>query len=173
MKKGLYKRTDFTGFLFTLSLLCIFALCAFLVVMTGANVYQGTVRNLEDTWSTGTALSYVTEKIRQHDTDGSIILTELDGETALLLLDEINGEIYETYIYPHDDSLYELVIRAGTEISASMGEEILPVKNFSITEKPGGFLELSAGDSSGNAVRCLMHLQNGSGYQTLYDTNQE
>ena len=164
MKVKKNDRTHTMDLLFTLVLFCIFAICAFLVVMLGSGVYQETVRNMEDTYSTGTALSYVTEKIRHHDIDGNIFLADMDGETALLLLDETDGEIYETYIYPRGDHLCELVVRSGTEISAAMGEEILDVKDFTITEKAGGFLELSAGDTRGNTVKCLVHPGNSGGY---------
>ena len=53
--------------LFVLSLFCVFTVCAFLVVSIGANVYRATAENMENTYSTRTALAYVTEKLRQHD----------------------------------------------------------------------------------------------------------
>ena len=78
-------------FLFTLSLFCVFAVCAFLVVSMGVKVYRSTARYLEDTYSARTALSYVAEKIRQHDAEGQTALTQLEGRNAILLTDEIDG----------------------------------------------------------------------------------
>ena len=82
--------------LFTLSLFCVFAVCAFLVITMGVRVYRSTTQYLEDTYSARTALSYVAEKIRQHDAEGQVALTQLDGRNAILLTDEIEGSLYET-----------------------------------------------------------------------------
>ena len=157
-------RAHMLGILFPLSLFCLFAVCAFLVVMSGAGVYQEAVRSMEDTYSTGTALTYVSEKLRSHDREGDILLTDMGGRTALLLFDEINGEIYESHIYPGEGCLCELTVRDGTEVTPSMGEEILAVKDFTIEGRPGGFLELSARDTDGVTVSRLVHLANSSGY---------
>lgn len=164
MKQSRNEQAHVLGILFPLLLFCLFASCAFLVVMTEAGVYQETARNMEDTYSTGTALTYVAEKIHSHDREGDILLTDMGGETALLLLDETDGEQYETYIYPAGNHLYELVVKAGTQVSPSMGEEILEVKDFAIEEKPGGFLELSARDSDGAVASRLIHPSNTEGY---------
>ena len=85
--------------LFTLSLFCVFAVCAFLVITMGVRVYRSTAQYLEDTYSARTALSYVAEKIRQHDAEGQVALTQLEGRNAILLTDEIEGSLYETYLY--------------------------------------------------------------------------
>ena len=70
-------------FLFTLSLFCVFTVCALLVVSIGVQAYRSTAAYLEGTYSARTALSYVTEKIRQHDAEGRTALTQLDGRNAL------------------------------------------------------------------------------------------
>ena len=98
MKKK--NHTHVTDVLFTLSLFCLFTACAFLVILIGIQVYKTTVSDLEDNYSSKTALSYVTEKLRQHDFAGGVSVTSLEGETALVLADDAEGETYLTYIYP-------------------------------------------------------------------------
>lgn len=144
-------------FFFALSLFCVFTAAAFLVVVIGADVYQSTAAHLEDTYSTRTSLAYVVEKIRQHDSYGSISLTTLDGETALLLLDTANGTVYETYIYSDGSHILELTVSQGTKPSVSLGQPILDVSDFTFTEKTGGFLELSVKDTQGNTQTVLLH----------------
>ena len=150
-------------FLFTLSLFCVFAVCAFLVVSMGVKVYRSTARYLEDTYSARTALSYVAEKIRQHDAEGQTALTQLEGRNAILLTDEIDGSIYETYIYPDGGYLCELVVRQGTEVFASMGQQILQAEGFAIEDLGEGFLRFTVPDSRGQVLSFLLHLRNTEG----------
>lgn len=154
-------------FLFTLSLFCVFTVCALLLVTLGVQVYQSTVRYLKDTYSARTALAYVAEKVRQHDARGCAALTQLDGETALLLTDEIDGSIYETYIYPDGKYLCELTVRQGTAVSADMGQQILETEGFSITDMGDGFLKFAAPDSQGQTYTFLLHLRNTEGFSSV------
>lgn len=128
-------RTHVTDILFTLSLFCLFTACAFLVVLTGIQVYRTTVSDMEDNYSSKTALSYVTEKIRQHDFAGGVSVVSLKGENALVLKDQADGETYLTYIYAYEDYLWELSVKEGTPVSRDMGQKIIQVQDFSIEKK--------------------------------------
>lgn len=151
-------------FLFVLSLFCVFTISAFLIVIIGANVYRSTVKNMEDTYSTRTALSYVTEKIRRYDAEGLISLTTLDDIPALAFYDRAENEDYITYLYSNGDALLEFTAGSNTDVSADMGEEVISVRNFSISGKGNGLLCLSAEDSDGKATTVYIRLQNSSGY---------
>ena len=48
--------------LFTLALFCVFCASALAVVLIGADVYTSTARNMDQNFSTRTAVSYVAEK---------------------------------------------------------------------------------------------------------------
>lgn len=143
--------------LFSFSLFCIFTICSSMVVIIGIKVYQETVAQMQDTHSTRTALAYVTEKLKQHDTAGGVLLSEIQGETALIMKDTINNETYLTYIYPEDDGLYELSVKEGTDVTKNMGNKIIEVQNFSIKDRENGFLECSASDHNGKTMSILLH----------------
>lgn len=153
-KRGHIHAVDF---LFSLSLFCVFAVLAFIIVLIGVHVYKNTVTEMQNTYSSRTALSYVAEKIRQHDSDGHIFLTEFDGCNALLLKDETCGEIYDTYIYSDGGALYELVVSENTVPAKDMGEKIIEVNKFTITAQDGGFYYFSAEDASGAQMSLLFH----------------
>ena len=123
--------------LFTIGLFCVFAAAAFILVMIGIQAYQNTVEHMQDTFSTRAAISYVAEKLRQHDA-------------------------YVTYIYSDGETLYELTVRDGTEVTASMGEQIMAVRDFTISDAGDGFYAFSASDSGGRTVRFLTHLRSGA-----------
>lgn len=148
--------------LFTLGLFCVFAASAFILVIIGIRVYQGTVDQMQDTFSTRTAIAYVAEKLRRHDEAGAVELTQIDGLTALRMTDSVGEDTYCTYVYSDGEYLWELTIRDGVRVSASMGEKIIQVKDFQISGAGGGFYEFTASDSAGGTVRFLIHLRSES-----------
>ena len=148
--------------LFTIGLFCLFAAAAFILVLIGVRAYQNTASHMQDTFSTRTALSYVAEKLRQHDADGGAALGEVDGMPALVLRDDMGGGTYRTYIYSDGDTLYEFTVRDGTEPSASLGNAIIDVKDFAIADAGDGFYAFSASDSAGHTIRLLAHLRSGA-----------
>ena len=77
-KKGT-DQSHTTDLLFTLGLFCVFAATAFILVMIGIQVYRSTAGQMQDTFSTRTAVSYVAEKLRQHDTAGGVSMGEIEG----------------------------------------------------------------------------------------------
>ncbi len=152
-------RSHATDLFFTLSLFCVFAAAAFIVIMIGIRVYQSTVEQMQDTYSTRTAISYVAEKIRRHDASGQVAVSDFEGGDALVLSDDINGVTYLTYIYAQDDYLCELTVRADAQATRAQGEQVIAVEGFSIEELDGGFLEVSAADSGGDTICYLLHLR--------------
>ena len=106
----------------------------------------------------------MTEKVRQHDAEGRVSLTEIDGLTAIMLTDQAGDDIYETYIYSDGDYVCELLVRQGTTLSSDMGQQVLRVDDFSITDRGDGFLELTALDDYGQSYSFLLHLRNSGGF---------
>lgn len=156
------KKRHMTDLFFSLSLFGVFSVCSFMLILIGVQIYRSSASQLSSTYSTRTALSYTAEKIRQHDREGSVSLTEINGETALVTKAQIGEETYMTYIYPEDNHLCELSVKEGTTVSAELGEKILEVNNFCITEKGNGFLEISASDNDGTPLKLLIHLRSQS-----------
>lgn len=148
-----------TDVFFTLSLFGVFVTSSFILIMIGIQVYRSSAAQLETTYSTRTALSYAAEKVRQHDTAGGVSLTEIDGNTALVMKDEAGGETYLTYIYPNGEYLCELSLKEGTPVSSELGEKILKVNNFTISDKGNNFLNLSVTDNNGTLMSLLLHLR--------------
>lgn len=159
MKQKRQAPVHMTDLFFTLSLFCVFCVCAFLVVIIGVNTYEATVIHMDETGSTQTALSYTVEKIRRHDKAGSVSLADMDGETALVLRDVINNETYLTYIYPDSRALYELTVKEGTPVSKDMGEEITEVSGFSVSSRGNGLFEFSASQNTGADIHFFLHLR--------------
>ena len=90
--------------LFVLALFGVFAVSALSLVTIGADVYQHTVEDMSVNYESRTAVSYITEKVRQNDAADSILLTTLENVPALCMVSQLDGDTYCTYLYLYDGS---------------------------------------------------------------------
>jgi hypothetical protein len=127
-------------FIFPVALLFVFAASSLVVLLLAANIYRHTTRASLSHFESGTALAYITEKIRQNDEGGtaSVYLDSFDGCTALVMEQSYNGSLYRTYIYESGGSIRELFIRDGVHASASDGTELIQVSSFTMEEAADG-----------------------------------
>ena len=107
--------------LFTFLLLLSFLLFSLLVAGTGSMVYQNGTDSLNKNYTSRMALSYLAEKLRQHDHTDGVNVRELDDIPSLVLYEEQNGTHYCTYLYFYDGALRELFTQASNVPSADMG----------------------------------------------------
>ena len=120
---------------FVICLMLLFVLCALSVIAIGATIYQRNVSSMASNNSHRIASAYITEKIRQSDINGSVRTRDLFGERVLVMSKEINGELYNTYIYDFDGKLMELMARNDLNvIYPQSGQKIMEVKSFDIEE---------------------------------------
>jgi len=66
------KRKHMIDLLFPIALFLVLAASSLFLVILAANVYRKSVAWEESNYGSRTCLSYVTEKIRQSDTDGGV-----------------------------------------------------------------------------------------------------
>ena len=129
------KRTHVIDTLFVLCLLFLFIISAITVIIIGAGVYKKNVSAMSGNYSHRIACAYISEKIRQSDVKGRIFTEELFGQTTLVMQDEVDGVLYNTYIYNHDGYLRELYARSDLkEMFPQSGQKILEISSFDITE---------------------------------------
>lgn len=109
------RKHSVTDLIFTLTLFCVFALSALIVVVIGANVYKSTVSGMNENYSTRTAAAYINEKVREFDRVengfSSIELESFPGENdlpALRLSRQSEESQLLVYIYYYDGALREL-----------------------------------------------------------------
>ena len=134
--------------LFVLTLFCVFAVCSVLLIAVGAKVYQNTINNMETHFTSTTALSYITEKIRQNDISGNLSIEKFDGNDALVLSSEYNGEEYCTYIYSFNGHLKELFTKKNIKLSPQAGQDILAISDFSVMLLDDDLYEITLVDSN-------------------------
>jgi hypothetical protein len=152
--------------LFAFSLFGLFVVIGTCVVLFGSKVYRSTAAQLEENYTSRTALAYVSEKLRQSDVSDGITLESLSFKdeadsspaiTALVFTQTIGETDYRTYIYFYDGSLRELFIRADADISPGQGTALLSLSDFTIEEDGDGFYLLTAQEEDGNTAQLLIH----------------
>lgn len=149
-------------YFFILGLFFVFTLTALVVVLIGVNVYESTVNNMNENYTSRTALSYVGEKIRQNDSSGNITVGEVQGSEALMIEKNVNGVPYIIYIYAHDGKLKELFIKKDQPFLPGDGESIMDVAYFKIAKLSNNLIKIETNDGNGKTLDTFINLHSGS-----------
>lgn len=156
------KPSHMVDLLFIIALFCVFAASSLVVVMIGANSYRQTTQKAEENYAGRTALSYVTQKVRQNDQSGGVGLDSLKGVPALTLSREIDGHSYITYIYHHEGQLKELFVDRETEAMPQDGQTIMEIQDLAIERVESSLLRLSATEQDGKRQEVFMRIRSAS-----------
>lgn len=140
------KHKHMIDFLFPVALFFVFALSALTVILLSSRIYQSATENSFLNYTSGTGLSYISEKIRQNDADGSVSLGTFNGCNALVMKQAVSGETYYTYIYTNGQELKELFIKEGVHADADAGRTILEIEDFSMKQISGHLLKFTCTD---------------------------
>ena len=143
-------------FLFPITLFFVFFCSSIIVLLFAANVYESVVEDSNKNFETGTSLAYITEKIRQSDSNGNIKISEFDGYEALQIQETYDDKIYKTYIYEMDGLLKEIFIQDGIHASAKAGTTIMNIKDFDMTDKGNGLIEFTSTASDGSSESVII-----------------
>lgn len=135
MKEKRIRITDTAALL----VLAVFALCILLVLLTGANLYRNLVNRGEDTYLRRTALQYLSTRVRQAQ---SVEIGDFSGCDALILEEELEGEVCTTRIYCYDGWLRELYTVPGGTFSPQEGNGLLEAADLTLT-RDGNLLTLT------------------------------
>lgn len=135
--------------LFVLSLFCVFAVSSVLLILLGADIYKKTVQQMGSNYTARTSIAYITEKIRQTDTEYAIEITTQNDTQVLMLNNTINGIPYATSLYEYDGYLYELFARADLELPLDAGQPVMELQALSFTQPEPNVLKITFTDASG------------------------
>lgn len=126
--------------LFPALLFFVFLLCTIFTILIGSRVYENIRARNQKSFQTDTALTYISNKVRQGDLADSVSLREEDGRQVLILTAVYNETEFETWIYQMDGALWELFTQKNSGLDVYAGQMIMecdPI-SFSIVEKGNG-----------------------------------
>lgn len=143
------QRSHSIDFIFPLSVLFVFASSALLILILCAHIYAVQTSQEEINYRQYTPLSYITEKIRQNDTNGSLSVVSVDQTTCLCLTGSADNISYTTWLYVTDGWLKELSTRDGADISLSAGTNIIQAEDLSVTKLQDHLYKITITDTNG------------------------
>lgn len=124
-----------------LTVICMFAVSAMMLSSVGAVVYKNIAERNLGSFQLRTSLSYIKTKINQFDETGRVSIEERNGVKALVLSEEVSGEIFDTVVYFNNGKLYEITGAKDMKFKPEDGFPILSVDSFEI-ENDNGLIRL-------------------------------
>ena len=107
-----------------LVLFAILAVCAVLVLLTGAGVYGRLTDREQAAFHNRTVPLYIATKVRQADCAGAVSVEDINGTDILRLEEQIDGKGYVTRIYCHEGVVRELFSAEDVAFAPAAGEKI-------------------------------------------------
>ncbi|MDR1015196.1 MAG: DUF4860 domain-containing protein [Coriobacteriales bacterium] len=136
------------------ALFFVYAVCALLLCVIGAEVYRGTAQTMQQNFDQRTGVLYVAEKIRQNDLAGAVRTGSVGGADALVLVEQRSGRNFETWLFVSDQVLYEGLFAPGDPVDVRLCQAIMPMAGLTLEEgeATGGG---SGGDGDGGSTRLV------------------
>jgi len=128
--------------LFTLALFCVFSATALGVTLIGSRVYQNSAFAMENHFNSTTAISYVKEKMHQHDYEGAVEIETVEGRQVLILSSSLKEMKLRTMIYEKDGFLKELYVLKDSDVGLEGGQNVVPIENFQVEEIEEGLFRI-------------------------------
>ena len=160
------RNKSIVDFVFILALFSAFMITALFVVVFGSRVYKKAVSDMDTNFSSRTALSYVTEKIRSHDYNGGIEVADIEdasvnGNSLLILHTSSEYGEYATYMFVKDGYLKEYTAPAESEFDYEKGTDILEISEFKVNKENNSLYSFYIADAKGNVTEFFVSLYSG------------
>lgn len=154
MKKG-----HTVDVVFTLVLFCVFAASVMMALLSGAGVYKGVAETMAQSYEERTCLQYISAKIRHYNGDGGVFLGTFGENEALVLSEDIDGDLYNTYIYYYEGKVKELFADAELEFYPEDGFDIIEAQGISFEQTASNLIRIECTGASGNSAELLVNLR--------------
>ena len=140
----------------------VFAVCILAVLLTSADAYRRLAERDEQSYDYRVATQYLATRVRQGDEAGRVFVETFDGADALVLQEEIDGEVYETRVYCYEGYLRELFASEGELFSAVDGEKILQAEAMTLMLEDQ-VITAEITDPEGRVQTMTLYLRSGEG----------
>ena len=147
-----------TDTLMVLVLFGIFAVCILSVLLTGAQDYQRLSLRDQSSFDRRTAAQYISTKVRQAESPSQVWTESFQGQPALVVANDYDGELYLTRIYCYDGYIRELFASELYDMLPSDGEAMLPAQGMQISSEDG-VLHITITDTDGNDIPLVLSVR--------------
>lgn len=152
------RRQNTMGIAATLCVFALFAVLSLVLINVGVRVYKNVVLANNANFELRTSLSFLATRVRQSDEAGMVDVKEIDGRTALVLSEEMDGDIYDTLIYFQEGAVYELLTVRGFEADYEGAFQILEVDDLKIEKLSDSMICFTATNYSGVSEKLCVSL---------------
>lgn len=135
-------------FVFILMLYLLIVIFSLMIILLGKDIYSSINHDRRVNYERRVSLSYVANKIRQNDKEESIRIESLNGENTIVITEDYDGDMYETWIYFYDNAIYEMFTDAGMEFNLEDGIKVLEIDGFKIEEIKNDLYRFTAIDQN-------------------------
>lgn len=138
-----------------LCLLILFCLVGSILIRVGIVSYEEAREASCKQFDIRTPSGYITNKIRSHNGIEGFEIREQEGQQVLVLPEEEEGKVYETWIYCLDHKLYEAYVAQGATLRLESGFELMDLEGLSFR-------------NSGNCLSVQLKTKNQEVYELLF-----
>jgi hypothetical protein len=149
-----------------IALFLVYATCALLLCIIGAEVYRETAATMSQNYDQRTSVLYVAERIRQNDVEGAVRTDSVEGSDALVLVEQRSGRGFETWIFVKGGMLYEGLFEPGDEIDPELCQAIMPLSRLTLSTEVEQ-VEQAAGSQDSSSVAAASSTRIEATFQTL------
>ena len=113
-------------------LILLMGLAVFTLVVSSSDTYKNVIDEKENLSNLRIAASYIDNKIKQSDEQSSIYIKNnpLNGEASIVIVQRVDNENYETWIYLSDKMLKEAYIKQNQDFTDDMSFDIASIEEF-------------------------------------------
>lgn len=113
-------------------LILLMGLAVFTLVISSSDTYKNVIDEKENLSNLRIAASYIDNKIKQSDEQSSIYIKNnpINGEASIVIVQRVDNENYETWIYLSDKMLKEAYIKQEQEFTDDMSFDIASIEEF-------------------------------------------
>lgn len=156
------KQNHSIDILFALGLFGTYAILSVLLLLVGSNIYTGIIETSEGNTQVRISLSYIVNKIHNHDQEDTVFLEVRNGVTLLIMEETYDGEVYQNIIYFHEGAIKEALVNKNSTFDFSFGDKIIEVEKFEMEEKlVEGLLYFNVTDKNGSSQSMRVDLRSG------------
>lgn len=113
-------------------LILLMGLAVFTLVISSSDTYKNVIDEKENLSNLRIAASYIDNKIKQSDEQSSIYIKNnpINGEASIVIVQRVDNENYETWIYLSDKMLKEAYIKQNQDFTDDMSFDIASIEEF-------------------------------------------
>lgn len=151
MKREINMRYGFKiQFLFAVILFLIIVILSSMVIMLGRDIYNSINEDRKNNYDIRVSLAYLSNKIKQSDKEKGAEIADLYGQPAILIKENYDGLMYNTWIYYYDNYLNEILVEENEAFDLEDGAKIVKAEKFNINKLNNKLLKITVQQSNQN-----------------------